>query len=293
MSDAAQGALVRLTRLRPVEAVGPSLRARARQTLPLAWRIALRRLPAIVGHVAQRFEGGPPRARDRSAWGYLQAERTSPLRRPGAAYEPRLQRAKEANVRRAVAALDGAVVAPGELFSWHRYVGPPLRVRGFCAGPELHGDALGTGTGGGVCQVSNLVYYLALHCGAQIVERHRHHLDLFPDANRDVPFGCGATVFYPRRDLRFINALNQPLLLALEVRGGSLCGQVRLLEDPGRTWDVVETDHRFVRRAQGVWRENRLIRRETGPDGTVRNERIADNRARVTYPVPAEEIEPG
>jgi vancomycin resistance protein VanW len=46
---------------------------------------------------------------------------------------------------------------------------------------------------------------LALHSPLEIKERHHHSFDPFPDENRVLPFGRGASIFYNYVDLRFIN----------------------------------------------------------------------------------------
>src|SRR5438874_3670242 len=129
-----------------------SVRALLRSALPLPVRLAARRAPAIVAHA---FAPRPFRLGrgERAAFEHLQASRATPLRRAGAVYGVAQQRAKEINVRRCAELLDGAWLPPGSTFSWHRYVGPPLSVRGFREGPELRADALALGVGGGACQV--------------------------------------------------------------------------------------------------------------------------------------------
>jgi vancomycin resistance protein VanW len=146
------------------------------------------------------------------------------------------------------------------------------------------------GTGGGLCQVANLLYWLGLHAGLGVVERHRHDLDLFPDSNRDVPFGCGATVFYPHRDLKLTNPHSQPLLIEVDVRGGKLLGQVVLVEDPGFQIRVVETRHHFFRERGTVWRQNRIERWWYRGTDRVRREVLAENRAKVMYPVADDQL---
>src|SRR6185436_4925393 len=127
-------------------------------------------------------------------------------------------------------------------------------------------------------------YLLALQAGLKITERHRHALDLFPDHGRTVPFGCGATVFYNRADLRFENPFAFPVMLRLEVNAGVLRGQVTSPRDPGFQIRIYEVDHRFFREGDGWIRENRVRRRIQRRDGTlVLDQEVAHNRARLAY----------
>ena len=49
--------------------------------------------------------------------------------------------------------------------------------------------------GGGLCQLANLLYWMALHTPLAVVERHHHSFDPFPDENRTLPSGRAAVSF--------------------------------------------------------------------------------------------------
>ena len=151
-------------------------------------------------------------------------------------------------------------------------------------GLELHEGKPTGGIGGGCCQISNTLYLLALQSGQEIVERHRHGLDLFPDYDRKIPFGCGATIYYNYADLRFANPLSSPVLLRLRVADRHLIGEIWTTMDPGWTTEIYEVDHRFFRENEQWWRENYVRRRFLSAEGAVlRDEEIAHNLGRVLY----------
>jgi vancomycin resistance protein VanW len=267
-----------------------TIRSMARQVLPFPVRLELlrlKRLPAwwIETPMMARTRFGPD---ERQGFRHLLARHTSPLERTPGAVEPRLQRGKETNVALAASFLDGLVVRPHQLFSYHRTVGRPTRQRGFRPGLELQNERPSAGVGGGCCQISNTLYLLALRGAMKVVERHRHGLDLFPDHQRTVPFGCGATVFYNYADLRFENPLPQPALLQFRIEDRELVGELWTERDPGWTVEVYEVGHRFFREQGDGWmRENHIRRRFTRPDGTVLlDQEIAHNRGRVMYEPP-------
>jgi vancomycin resistance protein VanW len=270
-----------------------ALRPLARRIVPRAVRIEIARMRRLPAWVLERrsMARTPLSFAERAAFTHVLAEHASPLRR-GADPRPPYQQGKEHNVRLAAARLDGILIAPAQVFSYHHVVGRPSRWRGFATGLELHDGRLRSGRGGGLCAVSNLLYLVALRAGMKIIERHRHTLDLFPDHGRTVPFGCGATVFYNLADLRFENALPTPVLLRLEVRDGSLHGSLAAERDPGYRIELYEVGHRFFREG-GAWiRENRIRRRIRDAAGAcLLDEEVAHNRGRVVYDLPA--TEPG
>ncbi|HEY3447609.1 MAG TPA: VanW family protein [Myxococcales bacterium] len=225
----------------------------------------------------------------RRAFGFVLAAHQSPLRRAGTCDE-RLQRGKEQNVGAAIRRIDGLCLRPSQVFSYHHAVGRPSRLRGFTVGSELRDGALAEGVGGGCCLVANLLYWLGLNAGLRVVERHRHGFDLFPDQDRRVPFGGGATVFYNYADLRLENPLPQPVLLRLWIEDAALRAEARCERDPGFRVEVYETEHRWLREGARWIRENRIRRRIVGTDGAVWTEHeVSHNRGVVLYDPPCQE----
>lgn len=261
------------------------MRQLARRLVPFALRVELVRLRGAPVRLLERRVVARARLPEAGLgeYGFLLAERSSPLRREPVKDEV-LQRGKEHNVALAASKLDGVLVQPGQLCSYHHLVGRPSRLRGFRSGLELHGEQPSAGIGGGCCQVSNLLYLLCLLGGMRVVERHRHGLDLFPDSARTVPFGCGATVFYGTADLRFDNPLDQPVVLRTLIEDGALVGRLLCARDPGFSVELVEEGHRFWREGEQWLRENRIRRiiRDRRGEMLV-DQLVAHNRARTCY----------
>jgi vancomycin resistance protein VanW len=225
---------------------------------------------------------------------WLLAAHSSPLERVPGSISPELQRGKETNVRLAASKLDGLVVEPNQVFSHHHAIGRASRRRGFRTGLELRDGEPSSGVGGGLCQVSNSFHWVALRAGMRIVERHRHGLDLFPDHQRTVPFGCGATVVYNYADLRFENPFPQPVVLRARVERGAFVSELWTTNDPGVRIEVEEVGDHFFREGGGWMRENRLRRRITTPEGTVLvDQQVAHNRGRVLYEPTEEQLRCG
>lgn len=114
--------------------------------------------------------------------------------------EQRLQLGKIHNLRIALRQIDGITIPAGETFSFWRQIGRATKQRGFKPGRELREGCIIPSTGGGICQISNALYELALRSGCKIIERHPH-THIIPgsasELNRD------ATVAWNHIDLRF------------------------------------------------------------------------------------------
>jgi vancomycin resistance protein VanW len=118
---------------------------------------------------------------------------------------------KRHNLRLAADRLHRTTLHPGEVFSFARIVGPPIASRGYRQGRTLMAGEVAASAGGGLCQLSGLLYLAALECGLEVIERHPHSVDIYTDATRFAPLGADATVVYGHRDLRIRNPYDMPI----------------------------------------------------------------------------------
>ncbi len=164
-----------------------------------------------------------------------------------------LQHNKVINLRLAVASIDGIVIAPGEHFSFCRLVGRPTRRRGYVEGMELSFGEARQGVGGGICQLSNLIHWMAIHSPLVVTERANHSFDPFPDDGRILPFGSGAAIFYNYIDLVLHNPTDRHFQLKLNVGEQQLEGELLCDRERAYRYHVFERGHRFVREGGGCF----------------------------------------
>ncbi|MBC8081217.1 MAG: VanW family protein, partial [Gorillibacterium sp.] len=138
-----------------------------------------------------------------------------------------MQHNKVKNLSIALPRLNGIIVRPGETFSYWDLIGKPNRRKGYLAGMHLVRGTVRSGVGGGLCQLSNLIYWMTLHTSLTVTERHRHSYDVFPDSNRTLPFGCGATCYYNYIDLQIKNETEHTFQLQLRLTDTHLVGEWR------------------------------------------------------------------
>lgn len=135
------------------------------------------------------------------------------------------------NVDLTASRINGAIIKPGDTFSFDQTVGDISRDTGYLAAYIIKDGHTVLGDGGGVCQVSTTVFRAALNTGLPIIERHGHAYRVgYYEQNS--PVGIDATVFSPTVDLRFKNdtpahllvqAINDPknYKLVIEIYGTS------------------------------------------------------------------------
>ena len=196
-----------------------------------------------------------------------------------------LQYNKITNLKLAVNKLNGIVLYPGEVFSFWKLIGRPTAEKGYLRGLVLENGKAGEGIGGGLCQLSNLIYWMSLHTELDVIERHRHGYDVFPDSGRTQPFGSGATCFYNYIDLMIKNNTDKPYRLSLKVGEENLEGAWQSDEMPAFTYEVYERGH-FIRHEfwGGYTRHNTIYRKKYDLLGnTLADEFITENHAIMMY----------
>ena len=121
------------------------------------------------------------------------------------------------NAEMAAAAVNGAVILPGKVFSFDKTLGGWTADKGFLRAPVSYDGVLVDEYGGGVCQTSTTIYNAALLAGLPILERHAHTF-----SPSYAPPGRDAAVAYPSADLRFENPYPWPLVLSVHADGRRL-----------------------------------------------------------------------
>ena len=191
---------------------------------------------------------------------YTVKKHQSLLRRRLGSTDPQLQENKIVNLKLATARMDGILICPGEIFSFWQLVGKTTKEKGYIEGLQLSRGGVKTGVGGGVCQLANLLYWMALHTPMEIIERHHHSFDPFPDDKRVLPFGSGASVCYNYIDLRFYNPTDTTFQIKVWVAEQHLKGAIYSHKPLDYSYHIHEKNHRFLKKEHKNYRENEIWR---------------------------------
>lgn len=113
------------------------------------------------------------------------------------------------NVATAASSINGTIIQPGGSFSFNGVVGQRTAANGYMEAGVIVEGVTEQGFGGGVCQVSTMVYESAVKADLQINERHAHQ---WPAKYADD--GCDAAVDWGSQDLVFTNTSGYPIVIS-------------------------------------------------------------------------------
>lgn len=209
------------------------------------------------------------------------------IRRELGNVDMQLQENKAVNLSLATPLVSGITIAPGQIFSFWSLVGNATARRGFREGLTISNGGPSHGIGGGMCQFTNLIHWMILHTPMTIIEHHHHDgMDLFPDFNRQIPFGTGTSIVYNYLDYRFQNTTDQTFQLITWTTDKYLCGELRSDRPLDVKYHIRAEHERFVEEADGavyrlgdIWRE--CVDKRTGR--LLSRELIKRNHAKICY----------
>ena len=112
------------------------------------------------------------------------------------------------NIELGMIRIDGTVVESGEEFSFGKALGSVSEADGFTKQRVFLNSEVSMGLGGGLCQVSTILFQSVLHAGLPITERRNHTYSVsYYDT------GLDATFADPGPDLKFVNDTAYPITI--------------------------------------------------------------------------------
>lgn len=216
---------------------------------------------------------------------HLVFQHKTPLLRQLKGVDMWLQHNKVKNLEIAANKLNGIILKPDETFSYWRLIGNTTRRKGYLDGMILFYGSVTTGVGGGLCQLSNLIYWMTLHSPLIVTERYRHSYDVFPDSNRSQPFGSGATCAYNYLDLQIKNESAGDYQLVVYLTDTHLVGEWRSEVPAAKTYAVYEKEHWITHEFWGGYvRHNKIHRKVyTLENELIDDEFVTENHAIMMY----------
>ena len=115
------------------------------------------------------------------------------------------------NIKTASSKVESIIINPNQVFSFWKIVGSPTKKNGFKKGRNIIKRKVSEEIGGGLCQLSSILYITSLKANLEILERHNHSVDIYKEEERFTPLGADATVVYGYKDLRIKNNYEFPI----------------------------------------------------------------------------------
>lgn len=201
-------------------------------------------------------------------------------------YDITYQQNKVHNLKLASKTINKVLIKPNETFSFWKLVKDADKYEPYKDGLILVNGAILGSYGGGLCQLSNLLFELFLHSPLTIVERHGHTVQSFPPKVGLVD-GIDATVSEGWKDLKIKNNTKNVFQTVISFDDERIYGELLCNEKPLHEYKIFNEKKSYYIKNNKVFKETSIdckkINRTTGQ---VEKYNLYNNICEVGYELP-------
>ena len=201
------------------------------------------------------------------------------------------QENKVFNLKLIAKKLNGLLIKSGETFSFWQAVKGADKEIAFKDGLSLENGELVVTYGGGLCQMSNLLFWVFLNSPLTLLERHTHDVKEFPTLRNDEPEGVDATVSEGWLDLKVKNNTANDFQIVINFLDEYIYGSLYCRNSLPGDYKAEAENLRYVRSEDKIYQLvtiNRLLLDQQGHK--VAKEFLYENFCQILYPLNEQEI---
>ena len=214
-------------------------------------------------------------------------ETSSLMLNENSGYDMKYQFNKVHNLKLAASTVNKVVIGPGETFSFWQLVRRADQHEKYKDGLVLVDGKIEAAYGGGLCQLSNMLFWMFLHTPLTIVERHGHAVESFPSTTEDLPCGIDATISEGWLDLKVRNDTDNTFQIVISFDDKYMYGRILSQSPVNIDYSITNPSVTYISRngrtyqIASVYRceRDRYTHRETGSELYV-------NQCEIGYELP-------
>ena len=202
-------------------------------------------------------------------------------------FDIQFQYNKVHNLQLAAKTMDKLVIAPNETFSFFWLTRHADRYTRYKDGLNLVNGKIVGSYGGGLCQLSNMLFWLFLHTPMTIVERHGHAAESFPSTTEDLPCGTDATVSEGWLDLKVRNDTDNTFQIAIHFDDNYMYGEILSQRPVNTEYTVFNSSVSYIKRNEKIYQVSVVCREETDQETGEHTQReLYTNQCEIAYSLP-------
>lgn len=219
---------------------------------------------------------------------YQLFETSCPLYNRETGFDMVYQGNKVFNLKLAAATLDKVIIGPNETFSFWKLVRYADRDIPYKDGLTVVDGKLTTASGGGLCQMSNLLFWMFIHTPLTVVERHGHGIKDFPEPPSDAPMGVDATVSEGWLDLKVKNETEMSFQISITFDEDHIIGRLLTDQDNGQLYELINGETLYYCKNNKVYEEVDVKQKTilTATGACASEKLLYRNKCEIGYPLP-------
>lgn len=204
-------------------------------------------------------------------------------------FDMKYQIGKAHNLRLAASTINKIVITPNEVFSFWQLVRYADRHEKYKDGLTLIDGKMVASYGGGLCQLSTMLFWLFLHTPMTIIERYGHGIEWFSSTIENLPYGIDSAISEGWLDLKVWNNTDTTFQIEIYFDNKFMYGRVLSNVPVLIDYNVFNSSVYYERINKKIYKISTVCRSETNKVTGAYIERILyTNKCEVAYKIPNE-----
>lgn len=195
------------------------------------------------------------------------------------------QKNKVDNLKIISKTMDKIIILPNETFSFYYLAKHSQKYGTYKEGLVLVDNKIVPRKGGGICHLSNLLYYSFLMSPLTIVERHGHKTKSFPNPDQDSLEGVDATINMGWLDLKVRNDTDAVYQIVIDFDDQYMYAKILSNQNFKEEWHIINENFRYIRKNNKIYESVAVVKitknRKTGK--IIKKEKLYDEVVEVNY----------
>lgn len=211
---------------------------------------------------------------------------SSKMINPDSGFDIEYQINKVHNLKLVTRTMDKIIIGPGQVFSFWMLAKDAEKYDKYRDGLTLVNDKTIPQKGGGLCQISNLLFWCFLHTPLTIIERHPHSAETIPHQG-EMPPGVDATIAEGWKDLKVKNDTKDSYQLVFDFDDDSIYCSIYCTRKEDLIYQVRSENLMYFKEDNGIYRYNEIYRVKKGlKDRDIfHKELILKNKTEIKYEI--------
>ena len=154
------------------------------------------------------------------------------------------------------------IIEPNETFSFWQLVRWADHHEKYKDGLNLVDGKIVGSYGGGLCQLSNMLFWLFLHTPLTVVERHGHAVESFPSTTENLPCGTDATINEGWLDLKIRNDTDNTFQIEISFDDKYMYGRILSQSPVNIEYSVFNSSVSYIKRNGRIYQIAPVYRSE-------------------------------
>lgn len=214
-------------------------------------------------------------------------ETSSLMLNENSGFDMKYQINKVHNLKLAAKTINKVLIEPNDTFSFWQLVRWADRYEKYKDGLNLVNGKIVGSYGGGLCQLSNMLFWLFLHTPLTIVERHGHAALSFPSTTDDLPCGTDATINEGWLDLKVCNETDNTFQIVISFDDNFMYGRILSQNPVNIDYSVFNSSVSYIKRNEKIYQIASVCRSETDKKTCRQTEKnLYVNQCEIAYELP-------